>query len=48
MITYIYRAITVLAVILITVELFSQRSLKFKINAALVLVPLILRALMIA
>ncbi len=48
MITLVYRAIVVLAVILVVAELFSQRSLKLKINAGLVLVPLVLRALMIA
>lgn len=47
MITVIYRGIVVVAVILVIAELFSQRSLKLKINAGLVLVPLILRALMI-
>jgi hypothetical protein len=36
------------AVILVVAELFSQRSLKVKINAGLVLIPLILRALMVA
>jgi len=48
MITIVYRAIVVLAIILVVAELFSQRSLKLKINAGLVLVPLVLRALMIA
>ncbi len=48
MITLIYRGIVALAVVLVAAELFSQRSLKLKINAGLVLVPLILRALMIA
>lgn len=48
MITIMYRAIVILAVILVLAELFSQRSLKLKINAGLVLVPLVLRALMIA
>jgi hypothetical protein len=48
MITIVYRAIVGLAVILVAAEIFSQRSLKFKINAGLVLVPLVLRALMIA
>lgn len=48
MITVVYRGIVALAVILVLAELFSQRSLKLKINAGLVLVPLILRALMIA
>ena len=35
------------AVVLVVAELFSQRSVKLKINAGLVLIPLILRALMI-
>ena len=48
MITVIYRAIVALAVVLVAAELFSQRSLKLKINAGLVLVPLVLRLLMIA
>jgi hypothetical protein len=48
MITVVYRGIVVLAIILVAAELFSQRSLKLKINAGLVLIPLILRALMIA
>jgi len=48
MITIVYRIIAVLAAILVVAELFSQHSLKLKINAGLVLVPLILRALMIA
>ena len=48
MITVAYRAIVALAIILVVAEIFSQRSLKLKINAGLVLVPLILRALMIA
>ena len=48
MMTLVYRGIVVLAVILVAAELFSQPSLKLKINAGLVLIPLILRALMIA
>jgi hypothetical protein len=48
MITIIYRAIVALAVILVVAEILSQRSLRLKINAGLVLVPLVLRALMIA
>jgi len=47
-ITIIYRVIVILAAILVFAEVFSQRSLKLKINAGLVLVPLVLRALMIA
>ncbi len=48
MITVIYRVIAALAVIFTAVEIFSQRGLKLKINAALVLVPLILRAILVA
>ena len=48
MITLVYRGIVALAVLLVIAEMFSQRSLKLKINAGLVLVPLLLRALMIA
>ena len=48
MITLVYRGIVLLAAVLVCAELFSQRSLKLKINAGLVLVPLVLRALMIA
>jgi hypothetical protein len=48
MITLVYRAIVALAMVLVIAEIFSQRSLKLKINAGLVLVPLVLRALMIA
>ena len=45
--TVIYRGIVAVAVVLVVTDLFSQRSLKAKINAGLVLIPLILRALMI-
>jgi hypothetical protein len=45
--TLVYRLIVVLATVLVLSELFSQKSLKLKVNAALVLVPLVLRALMI-
>ena len=44
MITLVYRGI----VVLVAAELFAQPRLKLKINAGLVLVPLILRALMMA
>ena len=46
--TLIYRLIVVLAVVLVGMELFSQKSLMLKINAGLVLIPLIMRALMVA
>jgi hypothetical protein len=48
MITMIYRGLVVAAVLLVVAEVFSQRSLKLKINAGLVLIPLILRALMVS
>jgi len=47
MITVVYRGIAAAAVILVAGELFSERSLKLKINAGIVLIPLILRVLMI-
>jgi hypothetical protein len=48
MITIVYRVIVAAAVVLVAAELFSQRSLKLKINAGLVLIPLLLRALMVS
>ncbi len=48
MITIVYRCIVALAAVLAVAELLTQKSAKLKINAALVLVPLVLRALMIA
>jgi hypothetical protein len=48
MITIVYRVIVAAAVVLVAAELFSQRSLKLKINAGLVLIPLVLRALMVS
>ncbi len=45
--TIIYRLIVVLALVLVTMELFSQKSVALKINAALVLIPLVMRALMV-
>jgi hypothetical protein len=45
--TIIYRLIVVLAIVLITIELFSQKSLSLKVNAGLVLIPLLMRAMMI-
>lgn len=48
MITLVYRGIVALAVVFVVAELFTQPKLKLKINAGLVLIPLILRALMIA
>lgn len=48
MITIIYRLIVVLATILVLAELLTQKKAKLKVNAAIVLIPLILRAFMVA
>lgn len=48
MLTLVYRLIVALVAILVVAEVFTQPKLKLKINAGLVLIPLILRALMIA
>jgi hypothetical protein len=48
MLTLVYRAIVALVAVLVLAEVFTQPKLKLKINAGLVLIPLILRALMIA
>jgi hypothetical protein len=45
--TLIYRLIVVLAIGLITMELFTQKSVALKINAGLVLIPLVMRTLMV-
>lgn len=48
MITIIYRLIVALTILLVLAELFEQQSVKLKINAALILIPLVLRVFMIA
>ena len=45
--TLIYRLIVVLALVLVAMELFSQKSVALKLNAELVLIPLVMRALMV-
>lgn len=45
--TLIYRLLVMSVVLLVTLELFSQRDLKAQATAALVLIPFILRALML-
>jgi cbb3-type cytochrome oxidase subunit 3 len=45
--TLIYQAITLTIVLLIVWHMFRERKLKEQIEAALVLLPLILRLLMI-
>ena len=47
MLTILYRLITAAAAVLIVAELYTQKDLKMKINAAIIVVPLVLRALMI-
>ena len=48
MMTLIYRLLVVVVTLLVVLELFSQKDLKSQTTAALVLIPLVLRALMIA
>jgi len=48
MMTIVYRLILVAAVVLIVRSLFQEKELKMQINAAWVLIPFILRALMLA
>ena len=48
MITIVYRFLVILVALLVLIELFSQKDWKAQATAALVLIPLILRALMIA
>lgn len=48
MMTLVYRLILVICIGLILSELFREKEMKFQINAAWVLIPFILRALMLA
>jgi hypothetical protein len=48
MMTLIYRLLVVVLTLLVVLELFSQKDLKSQATAALVLIPFVLRALMIA
>lgn len=47
MLTICYRLITAAVAALVVLELFSQRDMKLKANAAIVIIPLVMRALMI-
>ena len=47
MITMIYRLIIVMVVALIGWNLFTEKKLTMQMNAAMVLIPMVLRALMI-
>jgi hypothetical protein len=48
MMTLIYRFLVIAVTLLVVRELFSQKDLKSQATAALVLIPFVLRALMIA
>lgn len=45
--TLTYRLIVALAIVLISIELFRNKSIALKVNAGLVLIPLVMRALMV-
>ena len=47
LLTWIYWAITALMIVLVTISLFRENSLREQVVAAMVLVPLVLRVLMI-
>lgn len=47
MITVVYRLIVIAVAVLVVWELFAQKDVKYQANAALVLVPLLLRAFML-
>lgn len=44
----IYQILVILAALVVLAELLREKSVKFKLQAALVLIPLVLRALKIA
>lgn len=46
--TIVYRLILLAAIVLIIMEMLHQKEIKFQLNAAWVLIPFILRALMLA
>ncbi|MHC1759860.1 MAG: hypothetical protein AB9917_10150 [Negativicutes bacterium] len=48
MMTIVYRLILLAAIVLIVRGIFREKELKMQINAAWVLIPFILRALMLA
>ena len=47
MITIVYQLIVAMAIAIIVWELFTQKDIKMQANAAIVLIPLILRVLMV-
>ena len=48
MMTIVYRLILLAAIVLIVRGIFQEKELKLQVNAAWVLIPFILRALMLA
>lgn len=48
MITIVYRLIMLAAILLIVRGMFREKELELQVNAAWVLIPFILRALMLA
>lgn len=47
MLTIIYRAIVLMVALLVGYNLFSEEKMTMQLNAAIVLIPLVLRFLMI-
>lgn len=47
MITIIYRLLVVMVIALIGWNLFTEKKLTMQMNAAMVLIPMVMRALMI-
>lgn len=47
MITVVYRLIVIAVAVLVVWEVFAQKDVKYQANAALVLMPLLLRAFML-
>lgn len=47
MITIIYRLILALIIVLVGWNLFSEKKITLQLNAAMVLIPLVLRVLMV-
>jgi hypothetical protein len=45
--TWVYRLIVLLVIMLVTMELFTERDRKKQVVAVMVLVPLVLRFLML-
>lgn len=45
--TYIYLAITLYVLVLVVMNLIEEKKISYQINAALVIIPLILRLFMI-